>query len=99
MICVDEDGKAEMALLLPGTADNFDIIDGRYMPKDDAVWSSLGFAVKGACNRQADWKEIDERAANGEVLNIHISYRMDTLTEEEKELLEAGESTFTVLDR
>ena len=99
MICVDEEGKAEMVLLLPGTPDNFDIIDGRYMAKDDAAWSTLGFAVKGACNRQADWKEIDERAANGEGLNIRISYRMDTLTEEETELLKAGESIFTMFNR
>ncbi|MCR4806834.1 MAG: hypothetical protein K5857_04085 [Lachnospiraceae bacterium] len=90
MINVDENGRARMVLYLDGTKDNFDIIADKYMAKEDAVWSSLGFAVTGACNRQADWKEMDKRSAEGENISIHISYRMDTLTEEQQAMIDEG---------
>lgn len=91
-ISIDETGKAEMVLYLPGTSDNFDIIEGMYMAKDDALWSSLGFAVTGTCNTKADWKDVDDKSAEGENIGIHISYRMDTLTEEQKAWIEEGNS-------
>lgn len=90
MINIDENGKAEMILYLPGTPDNFDVVEGMYMAKDDAVWSSMGFAVTGACNTKADWSEFNDRVAQGESIGIHISYRMDTLTEEQKAWIEEG---------
>ncbi len=90
MISIDETGKAEMILYLPGTPDNFDLIGDRYMAKEDAVWSSLGFAVTGACNTKADWSEVDERSDKGEKIGIHISYRMDLLSEEQEELISGG---------
>ena len=90
MISIDETGKAEMILYLPGTPDNFDLINDKYMAKEDAVWSSLGFAVTGACNTKADWSEMDERSNAGETLGIHISYRMDLLSEEQEEMISNG---------
>lgn len=90
MISIDETGKAEMVLYLDGTPDNFDLINDKYMAKEDAVWSSLGFAVTGACNTRADWSDVDERSDIGETLSIHISYRMDLLNEEQLEMLNDG---------
>ncbi len=90
MISIDETGKAEMILYLPGTPDNFDLIGDRYMAKEDAVWSSLGFAVTGACNTKADWSEVDDRSDKGEKIRIHISYRMDLINEEQEELISGG---------
>ena len=90
MISIDETGKAEMVLYLDGTPDNFDLINDKYMAKEDAVWSSLGFAVTGACNTRADWSDVDERYDIGETLSIHISYRMDLLNEEQLEMLNDG---------
>lgn len=90
MISIDETGKAEMILYLPGTPDNFDMIGDKYMAKEDAVWSSLGFAVTGACNTKADWSPIDERSNSGERIKMRISYRMDLLTEEQEEMIENG---------
>ena len=89
-ISIDDTGKAEMILYLPGTPDNFDLINDKYMAKEDAVWSSLGFAVTGACNTRADWSDVDERSDIGETLSIHISYRMDLLNEEQLEMLNDG---------
>ena len=89
-ISVDETGKAEMVLYLPGTPDNFDVVEDKYMAREDAVWSSLGFAVKGKCNPNADWSVVDERSGAGEKLKIHISYRMDILSDEQKQMLEDG---------
>lgn len=89
-ISIDETGKAEMILYLPGTPDNFDVINDKYMAKEDAVWSSLGFAVTGACNTRADWSEMDERSNAGEMLRIHVSYRMDLLSKEQEEMIANG---------
>lgn len=89
-VSIDDTGKAEMILYLPGTPDNFDLINNKYMAKEDAVWSSLGFAVTGACNTRADWSPIDGRSDAGEALGIHISFRMDLLSDEQKELIDNG---------
>lgn len=90
MISIDENGRAEMILYLPGTPDNFDVMGDKYLAKEDAVWSSLGFAITGACNRNADWREVDDRSALGENIGIHISYRMDLLTEEQQAWIDEG---------
>lgn len=89
-ISIDETGKAEMILYLDGTKDNFDMIGDKYMAREDAVWSSLGFAVTGACNTKADWSEIDDRSDAGENIKIHISYHMDTLSEEQQAQIDEG---------
>ncbi len=89
-ISTDESGRAEMVLLIPGTSDNFDQIGDMYVAREDAVWSSIGFSVAGACNTEADWSEIDDRSADGESIKIHVTYRMDSLTEEQMQEIEDG---------
>ena len=90
MIAIDETGKAEMVLYLPGTVDNFDLIGDKYMAKEDADWSSLGFAITGACNTNANWSDINDRSEMGETLRIHVSYRMDLLDEEQEKMINNG---------
>ncbi|HAG69363.1 MAG TPA: hypothetical protein DCL38_05255, partial [Lachnospiraceae bacterium] len=89
-ISTDESGRAEMVLLLPGSEDNFDQIGDMYVAKEDAKWSSMGFAVSGACNTDGDWREINERSDKGETMKLHITYRMDALSEEQAAQLEGG---------
>lgn len=90
MISIDESGKAEMILYLDGTPDNFDMIGDKYVARDDAIWTSLGFAVTGACNTNADWSEVDDLVSDGQSVGIHITYRMEQLSEEQKEMMENG---------
>ena len=89
-INIDETGKADMILFFSGSQDNFDQIGDKYVAKEDAVWTSLGFAVAGKCNTKGDWQDIDERSREGETIKLHITYRMDALTEEQKEKMENG---------
>ncbi len=89
-ISIDSSGKAEMILFLPGYRDNFDQVGEMFVAKEDAEWSSSGFAVTGRCNTNGDWRDENERSANGETLKLHIAYRMDSLTEEQSDSIEKG---------
>ena len=57
-----------MILFFSGSQDNFDQIGDKYVAKEDAVWTSLGFAVAGKCNTKGDWQDIDERSREGETI-------------------------------
>lgn len=87
---IDKDGKAEIILYLDGTRDNFDIVDDMLTAKEDAVWSSLGFAVTGALNTGADWSGINQRSAEGEKLRLRVTYRMDLLSDDQAKQVEEG---------
>ena len=81
----DEKGYAEISLLIDGSEDNFDRIGDRYVAKEEADWSSVGFAVSGVCNTNADWGEIDKRSAAGEKLRIRVTYGMGVIKDEEEQ--------------
>ena len=91
-VSVDETGRAEAILFLPGSEDNFDRMGDKLVAKEDAVWSSAGFCVQGACNKTADWEEIFKQAEkNSGKLKIRITYRMSVLTDEQKEMMINGD--------
>ena len=89
-IDINEDGFAEMDLYLSGTPENFDQVGDKYVAKEDANWTELGFAIMGACNTNADWSEMNERSALGEQIKVRVSYRMDVLTDEQNKQMEQG---------
>ena len=93
-IDIDRDGHAEAVFYLDGTPDNFQVWEGGVVAREDAEWSSLGFAVTGKCNSQGDWSEIFSRADQGEKMVLRVSCRMKPLSPEEREAVENGDCIY-----
>ena len=82
-INMDENGKAEMKLLIPASIGNFEKIGNGYAVREDASWTSYGWILEGACNTRNDWAEIVGRSSSGESLGLRITYQLEALNEEE----------------
>ena len=87
-VSIDENGKAELQMLIPANMDNFEKYGDGYILKEDADFTSYGWVVDSACNTKGDWSDIIKKGNSGENLNIHITYQMRALTDEEAAQIE-----------
>ena len=78
-ISTDENGHAELQMVIPANIDNFEKYGDGYILKEDASFTPYGWAVNGACNRRADWTDIITREKSGESIGIHITYQMKVI--------------------
>ena len=82
-VSIDENGRAELQMFIPADIDNFEKYGDGYILKEDADFTSYGWVVDGACNTKADWTDIIKKGKSKENINVHITYQMRALTEEE----------------
>ena len=82
-VSIDENGRAELQMFIPADIDNFEKYGDGYILKEDADFTSYGWVVDGACNTKADWSDIIKKGKSKENINVHITYQMRALTEEE----------------
>jgi hypothetical protein len=82
-VSIDKNGKAELSIFIPANMDNFEKYGDGYILKNETDFMSYGWVVNSACNTKADWSDIVEKANSGENINIHITYQMRVLTEDE----------------
>ena len=78
-VSTDENGHAELQIVIPANIDNFEKYGDGYILKEDASFTPYGWAVNGACNRRADWTDIITREKSGESIGIHITYQMKVM--------------------
>lgn len=82
-VSIDENGRAELQMFIPADINNFEKYGDGYILKEDADFTSYGWVVDGACNTKADWSNIIKKGKSKENINVHITYQMRALTEEE----------------
>ena len=82
-ISIDENGRAELQMFIPADIGNFEKYGDGYILKENADFTSYGWVVEGACNTKADWSDIIRKGKSKENINVHITYQMRALTEEE----------------
>ncbi len=92
IVVTDSNGAAHKEIILPYFEDNFEIETyesdkpnfyiQKYVAKDDAKWSTVGFTLYAACSKEADWSAVAKSLFEGGRISLTLTYKMEPIVED-----------------